>query len=81
MKMNNKGSVKVVLAIMIPVLILLLGACGFLYYLKTEKDRAAKAQKEVEQQIKDEGEAAALEVGVHGIHPELIKNSYRFTAV
>ncbi len=32
-----------------------------------------KAQKEVEIMIKEEGEAATLEVGVHGIHPELIK--------
>ena len=32
-----------------------------------------KAQKEVEAVIREEGEAAALEVGVHGIHPELIR--------
>ena len=32
-----------------------------------------KAQKEVDTMIREEGEAAALEVGVHGIHPELIK--------
>ena len=32
-----------------------------------------KAQKEVEVMIKEEGEAATLEVGVHGIHPELIR--------
>ena len=32
-----------------------------------------KAQKEVEVQIREEGEAAALECGIHGIHPELIK--------
>ena len=32
-----------------------------------------KAQKEVEVMIKEEGEAATLEVGVHGIHPELVK--------
>ena len=32
-----------------------------------------KAQKEVENMIKEEGEAAVLEVGVHGIHPELVK--------
>ena len=32
-----------------------------------------KAQKEVEIMIREEGEAAALETGVHGIHPELIK--------
>ena len=32
-----------------------------------------KAQKEVDTMIREEGEAAALEVGVHGIHPELIR--------
>lgn len=32
-----------------------------------------KAQKEVEVLIKEEGEAATLEVGVHGIHPELVR--------
>ena len=32
-----------------------------------------KAQREVEVMIKEEGESATLEVGVHGIHPELVK--------
>ena len=32
-----------------------------------------KAKKEVETIIREEGESATLEVGVHGIHPELIK--------
>ena len=32
-----------------------------------------KAQKEVDAMIREEGEAAALEVGVPGIHPELIR--------
>lgn len=32
-----------------------------------------KAQKEVEYNIREEGEAAAMDVGVHGIHPELIR--------
>lgn len=32
-----------------------------------------KAKKEVQTIIREEGEAATLEVGVHGIHPELIK--------
>lgn len=32
-----------------------------------------KAQREVETMIREEGEAAVLEVGIHGIHPELIK--------
>jgi ribonuclease Y len=33
----------------------------------------AKAKQEVEQEIKEEGEAAAYEAGVHGLHPEIIK--------
>ncbi len=37
------------------------------------EEMVEKAQKEVDQLIREEGEAAALEVGVHGIHPELIK--------
>lgn len=37
------------------------------------EEMVEKAQREVENLIKEEGEAAALEVGVHGIHPELIK--------
>ena len=37
------------------------------------EERVEKAQKEVESMIREEGEAAALEVGVHGIHPELIR--------
>ncbi len=32
-----------------------------------------KSRKEVEDTIKEEGEAAVLEVGIHGIHPELQK--------
>ncbi len=32
-----------------------------------------KAQKEVDNTIREEGEAAALEAGVHNLHPELIK--------
>ncbi len=32
-----------------------------------------KAEKEVETMIREEGESATLEVGVHGIHPELIR--------
>ena len=32
-----------------------------------------KAQKEVEEFIKEQGESAILEVGVHGIHPELVR--------
>ncbi len=37
------------------------------------EEMVEKAQKEVEAMMREEGEAAALEVGVHGIHPELIK--------
>ena len=37
------------------------------------EEMVVKAQKEVETMIREEGEAATLEVGVHGIHPELIK--------
>lgn len=37
------------------------------------EEMVEKAQKEVETMIRDEGEAATLEVGVHGIHPELVK--------
>ncbi|NLC78678.1 MAG: ribonuclease Y [Ruminococcaceae bacterium] len=32
-----------------------------------------KAQREVDQRIKKEGERVVLEIGVHGIHPELVK--------
>ncbi len=32
-----------------------------------------KAKSEVETMIKEEGEAATLEVGVHGIHPDLVR--------
>ena len=32
-----------------------------------------KAQKEVEQKIKEAGEQATFETGVHGLHPEIIK--------
>ncbi len=37
------------------------------------EEMVEKAQKEVDTIIREEGEAAALEVGVHGVHPELIK--------
>ena len=37
------------------------------------EEMVEKAKKEVEVLIREEGEAATLEVGVHGIHPELIR--------
>ena len=43
------------------------------------EEMVEKAQKEVDSMIREEGESAALEVGVHGIHPELIKLLGRMT--
>lgn len=37
------------------------------------EEMVEKAQKEVEAMMREEGEAATLEVGVHGIHPEMVK--------
>ena len=37
------------------------------------EEMVEKAQKEVENMMREEGEAAALEVGIHGIQPELVK--------
>ncbi len=37
------------------------------------EEMVEKAQKEVESMIREEGETATLEVGVHGIHPELVR--------
>ena len=37
------------------------------------EEMVEKAQKEVEAMMRAEGEAATLEVGVHGIHPELVR--------
>ena len=37
------------------------------------EEMVEKAQKEVDAMIREEGEAATLEVGVHGIHPELVR--------
>ncbi len=37
------------------------------------EEMVEKAQKEVENIIREEGESAVLEVGVHGIHPELVR--------
>ena len=37
------------------------------------EEMVEKAQRDVESMIREEGEAATLEVGVHGLHPELIR--------
>ncbi len=37
------------------------------------EEMVEKAQREVDAMIREEGEAATLEVGVHGIHPELVR--------
>lgn len=37
------------------------------------EEMVEKAQKEVETMMREEGEATLLEVGIHGIHPELVK--------
>jgi len=37
------------------------------------EEMVEKARKEVETMIREEGEAATLEIGVHGVHPELVR--------
>ena len=37
------------------------------------EETVEKAKKEVENEIREAGEEACLEVGVHGIHPELVR--------
>lgn len=37
------------------------------------EEMVEKAKKEVAAQIKEEGESAAMDAGVHGLHPEIIK--------
>ncbi len=37
------------------------------------EEMVEKAKKEVDQQIKDEGEQATLDTGIHGLHPELVR--------
>ena len=37
------------------------------------EEMVEKAQNEVEANMREDGEAATLEVGIHGIHPELVK--------
>ena len=37
------------------------------------EEMVEKAQKEVETMMREDGESATLEVGVHGIHPELVR--------
>ena len=43
------------------------------------EETVEKAKKEVDNRIREEGESALLEVGVHGIHPELVKLLGRMT--
>ena len=37
------------------------------------EETVEKARKEIDGRIREEGESAMLEVGVHGVHPELVK--------
>jgi len=37
------------------------------------EEMVSRAQKEVENQIREEGEQATFESGIHGLHPELVK--------
>ncbi|WP_366921755.1 ribonuclease Y [Metallumcola ferriviriculae] len=37
------------------------------------EEMVEKAQKEVEQHIREEGEQATFETGIHGLHPELVR--------
>nr|WP_277998256.1 ribonuclease Y [Zhaonella formicivorans] len=37
------------------------------------EEMVEKAQKEVEQKIREEGEQATFETGIHGLHPELVR--------
>lgn len=37
------------------------------------EEMVEKAQREVEANMREDGEAVTLEVGIHGIHPELVK--------
>ena len=37
------------------------------------EEMVEKAQKEVETMMREEGEAAVLDVGIHGLHPELVR--------
>lgn len=38
------------------------------------EETVSKARQEVNQRIKEEGEAAVLEVGLQGLHPEIVRN-------
>ena len=41
--------------------------------IRQNRGMVEKARREVENNMREEGEAACLEVGIHGIHPELVK--------
>lgn len=43
------------------------------------EETVEKARKEVENRIREEGESALQEVGVHGVHPELVRLLGRMT--
>ena len=43
-------------------------------YIQLEfEEMVERAKKDVENDIKEEGEQATFETGVHGLHPEIIK--------
>jgi ribonuclease Y len=37
------------------------------------EEMVQKVGQEIEQQVKEAGEAASFEMGIHGIHPELLR--------
>ena len=46
---------------------------GRIHPARVSRETGEKSRKEVESIIKQEGESATFETGVHGLHPELIK--------
>ena len=43
------------------------------FILHVSKEMVEKARKEVENTIREEGDCATFETGVHGLHPEIVK--------